>query len=112
MIPSSHQLSLKLIERCPSCHASIPHANIHILDETEMKLLAHLACAHCLSKYLTFIVNHPQGLVGNAILTDLNYRETLHLMNHDAFDEDEFLQLFKLVSRKDFLNNITIELKS
>ena len=112
MIPSSHQLSLKLIERCPSCRAFIPMKNIHILNETEMNLSAHLACANCLSKYLTFIVNHPQGLVGNAILTDLDYGETMHFMDENNMSEDEFLAVYRAISRPDFINTLKMKLSS
>src|SRR3989344_8913223 len=113
MIPSSHQLSLRLIEKCPSCHSLIPHRNINILDETENNLFAHLDCAHCHTKYLTYIVNHPQGLIGNAILTDLTYEETLNFIDLKPIDENNFLVIHKAITTTDFIKELknSIQLK-
>lgn len=106
MIPASHQLSLRLMEKCPACRSVVPVKNIHILDETEMNMLAHLACSQCYNKYLTYIVHHPNGLVGNAVLTDLTYDETLLFLSEKRMDEDTFLNLYQLVRRDDFITNL------
>lgn len=109
MIPSSHQLSLKLIERCPSCQSTVPLMNIHILNETDTNITAHMACPHCYSKYLMYIVTHPQGLIGNAILTDLNYEETIALIGQGPMSEDEFLAIYKLTQSADLINSIKFQ---
>lgn len=108
MLPSSHQLSLKLLERCPSCHAAIPTSHIHILSESELNMLAHLSCPRCLSKYLTYIMHHPQGLVGNAVLTDLTYDESVRTMDVLPLNENEVLELHRAVHNPEFMYRITI----
>ena len=109
MNESSHQLSLRLIERCPSCHAHIPRRNIHIIDETERDLLTHLNCSQCRGMYLTFIVHRAEGLIGNAIATDLTYDETLSLRERGHINEDEFLTLYLMISVGDLLANFNLQ---
>ena len=106
MIPASHQLSLHLMEKCPSCRSAVPSHNIHIIDETEINMLAHLFCSRCFNKYLTYIVHHPSGLVGNAVMTDLTYEETLRFIADKQLDEDAFLKLYLLIQRNDFISKI------
>ena len=111
MVPASHQLSLHLMEKCPACRSAIPMQNIHILDETEMNMLAHLSCARCNNKYLTYIMHQPNGLIGNAVLTDLTYNETVSSLDGKRIDEDALLVLYQLVHRADFITQLTNSIK-
>lgn len=97
MIPSAHQLSIKLMQRCPSCAAAISNANIHVIHESDEALLAHLACARCLASYIAYIVANNQGILGNAILTDQSYGEILKSMEDEQLTEDEVLSLVTMV---------------
>ena len=112
MNESSHQLSLRLIERCPSCHARVPRGNIHIIDETDRDLLTHLNCAQCRGMYLTLIVHRSEGLIGNAIATDLTYDETLAVRERQQLGEDEFLTLYRMINNGDLLSNFNLQLKA
>ncbi|OGY89306.1 MAG: hypothetical protein A3B30_03775 [Candidatus Komeilibacteria bacterium RIFCSPLOWO2_01_FULL_52_15] len=103
MQPQAHQLSLKLLEKCPSCQSFVPAANVHILAESDTKLLAHLACQHCTAKYLTYIVNQEHGIVGNAIVTDLSYAEVLAFDSLKPLNEDDVLTLHRSIHSNDFI---------
>lgn len=111
MVPASHQLSLHLMEKCPACRSAIPMQNIHILDETEMNMLAHLSCTRCNNKYLTYIMHQPNGLIGNAVLTDLTYDETISSLGAKRIDEDTVLALYQRTHRPDFINELTNSIK-
>lgn len=106
MQPSSHQLSLRLLQKCPSCQALFPPAEINILEETETRLLAHLSCSNCLVNYLATISNAPQGIVGNAMVIDVSYKEMLVALEAQAMSENEFLALYKLVRDNTLISNI------
>ena len=108
MIPSSHQLTLKLLQKCPACQARIPTSGVHILEETENNIIAHLSCGSCRVNYLTYVMNHPQGLVGNAIMTDLNYEEALQFLDTTALTANSFLELYTLIHSPDFIANLQI----
>ncbi len=109
MLPQSHQLSLKLLEKCPSCHAAIPSANIHIIDETDIQVLAHVLCANCSAKHLASIVHQHNGIIGNAIPTDLSYPETLNSIDTAALSEDQVLDLYTKIHSTDFIKSLQTE---
>ena len=104
MIPS-HHLSLKLIQRCPGCKTAFQQARISILRESTTSILAHLNCVKCGVNLLANVVNMPQGLIGNAILTDLNEEEVLSLLSGEALSEDDFLNLYNIIHNKKIIND-------
>lgn len=106
MIPASHQLSLKLLERCPSCRASVPQDNIHIIDETDHHVVAHVLCANCNAKHLASIVQQPNGIIGNAIPTDLSYTETLLALDENPLTEDQVLELYTAIHASGFVTHL------
>lgn len=71
-------------------------------------MLAHLSCQRCLSKYLTYIIHHPQGLVGNAVLTDLTYDESVRTLETEALTENDVLELHRALHDSEFMQRISI----
>lgn len=106
MIPS-HQLSLKLIQRCPACEMPFQQAQVTILSETNLTVLAHLHCTNCRVNLLANVVNMPQGLVGNAMLTDLTVAEALRLLELKQLTEDDFLSLYKSIKNTGMISTLT-----
>ena len=103
---SAHQLSLRLLQHCPSCKAGLSESNINILSETENHLLIHLTCSQCHANHLTHIIQQAQGLMGNAIVTDLSYQETLRCMRNESMTEDAFLELYRAIHQEDFMYRV------
>ncbi len=102
-----NNLSLKLIQRCPACQAVFQQAMVTVLTETEFSLLAHLRCANCQVNLLANVMNTPQGLIGNAMLTDMAAIEALEILEGKAISEDEFLEIYKYISsNKDLIKNL------
>jgi hypothetical protein len=109
MLPQSHQLSLKLLERCPSCRASIPSANIHIIDETDTQVIAHVLCPRCAAKHLASITHQPNGIIGNAIPTDLSYTETLSMLEEVPLTDDQVLALYTKIHASNFITELQLD---
>lgn len=103
MIPSAHHLSLKLLQKCPSCESVLDSAMVHVLIESDTTMMAHIACSSCLASFITMLSNHPHGMVGNAILTDLNYPETMQSLTAESITEDEFLTLYRMIEAPNFI---------
>lgn len=106
MIPSAHQLSLKLMQRCPSCQAGIPSSQVQVIHENDDSLFAHLTCPRCLVSYIAYVVANQQGLLGNAILTDQSYHELMDSLADVKMNEDEVLSIVKLVETNQLLARI------
>ena len=102
----SNNLSLKLIQRCPACQAIFQQTMVTVLTETEFSLLAHLRCANCQVNLLANVMNTPQGLLGNAMLTDMTAPEAGELLDGKFISEDEFLDIYKFISKNNLINNL------
>jgi len=109
MLDSSHQLSLKLMQNCPSCRCAITQRNVVILTESEESIIAHTQCPKCNAKFITRITGSPQGITGNAILTDLNAHEARTLLTQRPITDDDFLDMYRIISDKQFIDNLTIK---
>lgn len=109
MLPASHQLSLKLLERCPSCRATVPPDNIHIIEESDMQVVAHILCPLCQAKHLASILQQPNGIVGNAIPTDLSYDETLNAFAAAPLTENDVLGLHEQIHSSGFITRLEVD---
>jgi hypothetical protein len=106
MHSQGHQLSLRLMQRCPSCHAALQPDNIMIILETNESIFAHLSCPRCLANYLTYIVTNQQGIVGNAILTDQSYSETMRSLQSPGIHENDVLDVVRALESKVLIDQI------
>ncbi|PWB39013.1 MAG: hypothetical protein C3F02_00130 [Parcubacteria group bacterium] len=103
-IPSS--LNLRLIRSCPVCNQEYRQSMIQVLDESEMGFLTYATCSTCGANLLTKFSSLPQGVIGNAILTDLRAEEVLEFADREVLTEDDVLYIQQVISKKDLLNSI------
>ncbi len=97
-------LNLRLIRRCPICNIEYKQSMIQVLDENEFGLLTYATCNSCGSNLLTKFSSLPQGVVGNAILTDLKSEEVLEFAAGDDISDDDVLYIQQAISKKDLIN--------
>lgn len=98
-------LNLKLIKKCPICSTSYQQANIQILDESDFGVLTYASCASCKANLLTKFTSLPQGVIGNAILTDLKPQEVLDFATESDIEADEVLDIQAMLSKKELIKN-------
>lgn len=103
-IPSS--LNLRLIRSCPICNQEYRQSMVQVLEENDMGFLTYASCASCGANLLTKFSTLPQGLVGNAILTDLKAEEVLDFASGDVISDDEVLYIQQAISKKNLINQI------
>ncbi|MBP9802534.1 hypothetical protein KBC40_03015 [Patescibacteria group bacterium] len=93
--------NLKIVRRCPVCASEYNQNKIQVLEESEYGLLTYITCQTCGSNLLTKISTLSQGLVGQAILTDLKAIEVINFAGGDDLTADEVLQMqFNLYNKK------------
>jgi len=103
-IPSS--LNLRLIRSCPVCNQEYRQAMVQVLDESEYGFLTYATCNACGANLLARFSTLPQGLVGNAILTDLKAEEVMDYALTEDISEDDVIYIQQAISKKDLLNSI------
>ncbi|MBT4850298.1 hypothetical protein HON36_05635 [Candidatus Parcubacteria bacterium] len=98
-------LNLRLIKKCPICNVDYQQSMIQVLDESEYGVLTYATCKSCGANLLTKFASLPQGVIGNAILTDLTPQEVLEFADGDGINDDDVLDIQHLLSKKELVNN-------
>ena len=98
-------LNLKLIRRCPVCSQDYQQSMIQVLDENEYGVLTYSTCHNCGSNLLTRFTSMPQGVVGNAILTDLLSSEVMDFAKLEELAEDDVIFIQQALSQKDLIKS-------
>ena len=84
---------LKIIKKCPVCSHEYHQNGVQILSENELGFLTYVTCQFCGANLLTKFSPVEQGMVGNAILTDLQAQEVLDFAVGDDLNADEVLEI-------------------
>ncbi len=98
-------INLRLIRKCPVCSADYQSAMIQVLDESELGILTYATCATCGASLLTKLASVPQGVVGNAILTDLKPQEVMDFAVGDDLSADDVLAIREVIKNNNLLKN-------
>lgn len=103
---AANPFNLRLVQRCPVCKAEQASAQLEILEELGSSFLAYLSCSRCGSSLIVRVMTMPQGLVGNAILTDLSSEEVVRFTGAPAMTADEVLAVWQGLRGDDYLTQI------
>jgi hypothetical protein len=98
-------LNLRLIKKCPVCELEYKQSMIQVLDENEFGILTYASCLSCGANLLTKFASMSQGVIGNAILTDLKAHEVVDFANNDSLSSDDVLDIYDRLD-DGFLNNL------
>lgn len=105
--PDKNFFSLKLIQSCPLCGRDYQDNRLQIIDEAENELLAYLSCQTCQGRVLARVTILPQGLVGNAILTDLESDEVSRFSKEGLVDANFVLEMHQQIKdQPEFIKNL------
>ena len=98
--------NLRLIKKCPICNTDYIQSQMQVLDESEFGVLTYITCRSCGANLLTKFASLPQGLIGNAILTDLEPQEVMSFASMSDLTADEVLEIQQNFMGKDIINKI------
>lgn len=101
--------NLKIVRRCPVCANEYNQNKIQVLEESEHGLLTYISCQTCGANLLTKISSLAQGLVGQAILTDLQAAEVMNFAVGDDLTADEVLQMQENIYNKQLINQFRLK---
>lgn len=90
--------NVRLMQRCPMCRAEQVSANVDILEEGAGGFLAYLSCTRCGASLIVRVAAMPQGLVGNAILTDLESDEVSRFAAAEDVSADDVLDAWDMAT--------------
>ena len=90
--------SLKLIRSCPVCNSKYTPSTARVIengDDEENGVLVYFSCPRCSSSLLARVVELPFGVVGSAMLTDLEADEVEKFKNSDEVTVDDVLEVYR-----------------
>ncbi len=90
---SKDNFHLRLIQSCPVCGNDYQEPMLRLLGEGERDVFAHLTCGQCHSKILVKVVMTQNGVIGNALLTDLFPEEVDRFRKSGAVDANLVLSV-------------------
>lgn len=99
--------NLRLTQRCPVCKADQASAQLEILEELGSSFLAYLSCSRCGAALIVRVMTMPQGLVGNAILTELSSDEVMKFAGSPIVSHDDVLEVWQTVKDGSYLSFLT-----
>lgn len=91
--------SLKLVKECPVCSTRYTTRRAQIVEQTEAGYLIYFSCIHCNSSLLANITEMPFGLVGSAMLTDLELNEVQKFKNSEPVTVDDVLEVHQKLEK-------------
>jgi hypothetical protein len=104
----ANPFNLRLVQHCPVCRAESASAKVEILEELGSSFLAYLSCVRCGSSLIVRVITMPQGLVGNAILTDLSSEEVVRFSEVGAVGEDFVLGTWQALAQPSWLASLGV----
>jgi len=96
--PTDNQIikrSLKLIKKCPVCNRQYLFSQAQLIEQTETEALVYFSCDSCHSSLLAKVINMPFGVIGSAMLTDLEAEEVLKFKKGEAVNVDDVLEVYQ-----------------
>ena len=100
-------LNVRLIRNCPICQHEFKSNAIQVISENDFGALTYMICSACGARLLTKLSMMPQGVVGNAILTDLKAEEVMEFSGSaDSIGADDVLAVHKLINNQEFIKQL------
>ena len=91
MLSRQYPSNIRLLKKCPVCTTDYQQSMVQVLDESEFGLLTYASCNLCGANLLTRFSSLPQGIIGNAILTDLKPEEVMSFVQASSISADHVL---------------------
>jgi len=92
--------SIRLIRKCPSCNSAYTEKDVKIIEQTDEGVLLHFSCSACSCSLLAQVSELPFGIVGSAMLTDLESGEVLKFKNEGEVVIDDVLEVYQELEKR------------
>ena len=100
-------LPKKILQKCPICGFEYDYNKIRILETEDFYILSYLKCSNCLAGVILKIFILPHGLVGQAVVTDLDADEILNLKKiNKPVDSSDVLLMYGFFKSKSDLSKV------
>jgi hypothetical protein len=100
-------ISKKLLQKCPVCGENYNHLKVKLLEANDSYILSYFKCQKCESGVAMKAIFMPTGMIGQAVLTDLEVDEIMKFKNKESITSSDVLYMYDVIkSEKDILKEI------
>ena len=92
-----NKLKKETVVYCPLCNKEYAPINLQVVEQAGETILAHSHCPICAGAVLSLLYKDFMGITLLGLMTDLNYDDTMKFKNEEAINEDEVLNLYKIL---------------
>ncbi len=89
------QKSLKLVKKCPVCQHNFTQQSAQVVDNSAKAHLVYFYCNNCKTNLLAQVLDMPFGLVGTAMLTELEVNEVQKFKKMQPVDTEDALNVYE-----------------
>lgn len=93
-----NQLKKEAIIFCPLCNKEYRPTNMKVVENAGDTILVHSNCPRCEGAILSLLYKDFLGITLVGLVTDLNYEDTMKVKGGQAVDEDDVLNVYKIIS--------------
>ena len=76
-------ISKKLLQKCPVCGETYNYSKVKLLEANDSYILSYFKCQKCETGVAMKAVFMPTGMIGQAVITDLEADEIMKLKNNN-----------------------------
>jgi len=92
--------STRLFASCPVCNTRYDFFQAKVIEEAEESYLVFVKCKKCQSGIVALLLNNIYGVSSIAMLTDLDYEDTVKFMHDKSLEYDDVIAMHQLLGKK------------
>ncbi len=101
-------ISKKILQKCPICGEDYNYSKIKLLEANDSHILSFFKCQKCESGIAMKILLLPTGMIGQAVLTDLEADEIMKFKKKANITSSDVLYVYNFFEKE---NDILREIK-
>jgi hypothetical protein len=92
-------ISKKLLQKCPICGENYNYSKIKLLEANDSHILSFFKCQKCESGIAMKILLLPTGMIGQAVLTDLEADEIMRFKKRANITSSDVLYVYDFMKQ-------------
>ena len=92
------QLRKEAIIFCPLCDKNYRLSKMKVIENTGETALVHSHCPRCQGAVLSLLYTDFLGVTMMAVVTDMNYDDTMRIKSSGIVEEDDVLEAYKKIN--------------
>lgn len=81
--------------RCPVCSGVYGQGDVHVVHREKSRRIVHVSCPKCEATLFLSLENHPFGMMGVGVPTDLSFSEAIAVSRKEPITSDVVISVYR-----------------